>query len=132
MKILFDTNVLISAFIAFKKGSSCYDIIDHAIEEHNLYYTTFIIGEFKQVLQKDFNYPETIINEFVVFITKFFIKGETANRIEPVCRDPKDDQVLADAANNEIDVIITGDKDLLVLKNYKEIKIIAPKGYWKL
>jgi len=132
VKILFDTNVLISAFMAFKKGSICYDIIDHAIEDHDLYYTTFIIGEFKKVLQKDFNYPETIINEFVAFITKFFIKGETANTIENICRDPKDDQVLADAANNDIDIIITGDKDLLVLKNYKKIKIIIPKDYWKL
>jgi predicted nucleic acid-binding protein len=40
--------------------------------------------------------------------------------------------VLADAVINEIEVIITGDKDLLDLKNYKGIKIISPKEYWNL
>ena len=110
----------------------CYDIIDHAIEGHELYYTNFIIAEFKKVLREDFNYPETVIHEFAAFITRFFIKGETAHTIENVCRDSKDDQVLADAASNDIDVIITGDKDLLVLKSYKEIKIITPNDYWKL
>ena len=132
MKILFDTNILISAFLAFKRGRICYDIIDHAVESHQLYYTSFIIGEFKKVFREDFNYPETVINEFAAFITRFFIKGKTANRAENVCRDPKDNQVLADAANNDIDLIITGDKDLLVLKKYKGIKIIIPGNYWKL
>ena len=132
MKILFDTNVLISVFLAFKKGCMCYDIIDHAIENHQLYYTNYIIAEFRKVFQEDFNYPETVINEFAAFVTRFFIKGKTAETIENVCRDPKDDPVLADAASNAIDVIVTGDKDLLVLKNYKGIKIMMPKDYWKL
>jgi len=132
MKILFDTNVLISVFLAFKRGCMCYDIIDHAIENHQLYYTSYIIAEFRKVFREDFNYPETVINEFAAFITRFFIKGKTAETIENVCRDPKDDQVLADAASNAIDVIVTGDKDLLVLKNYKGIKVMMPRDYWKL
>jgi putative PIN family toxin of toxin-antitoxin system len=132
MRILFDTNVLISAFLAFKRGSMCYDIIDHAVESHELYYTNFIIAEFKKVFREDFDYPETVINEFVAFITRFFIKGETAETTEKICRDPKDDQVLSDAVNNDIEVIITGDKDLLVLRKHKSIKIISPRDYWKL
>lgn len=73
MKILFDTNVLVTAFMAFKTGSICYDIIDHAIEYHELYYTDFIIDEFKRVFQEDFHYPKTVMSEFVTFIQKFFI-----------------------------------------------------------
>lgn len=132
MKILFDTNVLISAFMAFKKGSICYDIIDHAIEDHDLCYTAFIIDEFKRVFKEDFHYPESVINEFIAFITKFFTKGDTADSAENICRDPKDNQVLADAVTNDMDIIITGDKDLLELENYKGIKIIAPQDYWNL
>ena len=118
--------------MAFKKGSICYDIIDHSIEGHTLYYTAFIIDEFKSVFKEDFHYSESVINEFIAFITKFFTKGDTADSTENICRDPKDNQVLSDAANNDIDVIITGDKDLLELKNYKGIKIITPRDYWKL
>jgi len=132
MKIFFDTNVLISTFLSFKKGHMCYDVIDHAVETHQLYYSSFILDEFRNVLQKNFNYPEALISDYTAFITRFLSKGQTAKTAEKVCRDPKDDQVLADAVNNAIDIIVTGDKDLLVLKNYKGIKILNPKDYWKL
>lgn len=129
MRILFDTNVLVSAFMA---GSSCYDVIEHSIDEHEIYYTAFVIDEFKRVFRNDFGYPEAVINELVRFITKFFIKGKTASTVENVCRDSNDNQVLADTVVNDIEIIITGDKDLLDLKTYKGIKIITPREYWEL
>ena len=132
MKILFDTNVLISIFLAFKEGSSCYDVIDHAIEYHQLYYTQFIMEEFKRVFKEDFQYPESVIDKFTAFITTFFTKAGSSDRVENVCRDSKDDQIFADALANNIEVIVTGDNDLLVLDAHEGIKIITPKDYWKL
>jgi len=129
MKILFDTNVLVAAFL--RSGSS-YDVIEQAIHEHEIYYTTFIIGEFRRVFKDKFHYTALVVNEFVVFIEKFFIKGVTAVAIENICRDSDDDQVLADAIINKIDIIITGDKDLLDLKTHKGIRIIHPNEYWNL
>lgn len=129
MKILFDTNVLIAAFL---KGGSSYEVIEEAIHEHEIYYTTFVISEFRRVLRNKFHYPKSLINEFVIFIEKFFIKGITADIIDNICRDSVDDQVLADGAINQVNVIITGDKDLLNLKTHKEIRIIHPSEYWNL
>lgn len=129
MKILFDTNVLVAAFI---RGGSSYDVIEQAIHEQEIYYTTFIIAEFRRVFKNKFHYPGSIINEFVIFIKKFFIKGITADVIENICRDPEDDQVLADGVINGVNVIITGDKDLLDLKTHKGIRIIHPNEYWNL
>ncbi len=45
---------------------------------------------------------------------------------QPVCRDPDDDQVLALATAAEVDLIVSGDKDLLSLTNFQGIPIIAP------
>lgn len=129
MKILFDTNVLVSAFIT---GGSSYEVIEHALHECDIYYTAFIINEFRRVFKNKFHYPESVINEFALFIHKFFLKGDTAGAISNVCRDSDDDQLLADAVINGIDVIITGDKDLLDLRNHKGIKIIHPIDYWNL
>jgi len=44
----------------------------------------------------------------------------------PVCRDPDDDHVLACAIAANVDCIITGDNDLLVLKHYRHIPIVTP------
>ena len=46
-----------------------------------------------------------------------------------VCRDPDDDNILAAAESGKCDCIITGDKDLLVLKAYKGIDILNPREF---
>jgi uncharacterized protein len=43
----------------------------------------------------------------------------------PVCRDPDDDDVLACALAAQVDVIVSGDKDLLVLGSFEGIPIVT-------
>ena len=45
---------------------------------------------------------------------------------QPVCRDPKDDMVLALALAAQVDLIVSGDNDLLVLHPFKDIPIFSP------
>ncbi len=45
---------------------------------------------------------------------------------QPVCRDPDDDAVLACALAAQADLIVSGDADLLVLKQFQNIRIITP------
>jgi len=40
-------------------------------------------------------------------------------------------KILVDAFLNQIDLIVSGNKDLLVLKNYKEIKIVSPHNFFE-
>jgi predicted nucleic acid-binding protein len=42
----------------------------------------------------------------------------------PVCRDPDDDAVLALAA--DVDFIVSGDNDLLVLQTFEGIPVLSP------
>lgn len=45
---------------------------------------------------------------------------------EPVCRDPDDDLVLALALAAKVDLIVSGDNDLLSLGSFEGIPIVAP------
>jgi predicted nucleic acid-binding protein len=45
---------------------------------------------------------------------------------QPVCRDPDDDEVLALAIAAKVELIVTGDKDLLSMKGFAGIPILAP------
>lgn len=45
---------------------------------------------------------------------------------QPVCRDPDDDQVLALAIAAKVELIVSGDNDLLLLGSFEGIPIIAP------
>lgn len=44
----------------------------------------------------------------------------------PVCRDEDDDNILALAVTGNCALIITGDKDLLVLKQFDKVEILSP------
>ena len=129
MKLLFDTNVLISGFVS--RGYS-FDVIKDSIYKYEIYYTNYLLKEIQNVLSTKFSLSDSAIHFAGSVVKKYFIKGKTSCSVEKICRDPNDNQVLADAVINKIDVIITGDKDLLELNNYKGIKIISPKEYWKL
>lgn len=47
-------------------------------------------------------------------------------RPQPVCRDPDDDELLALALAAKVDLIVSGDKDLLSLRGFQGIPIVAP------
>jgi putative PIN family toxin of toxin-antitoxin system len=50
-------------------------------------------------------------------------------KITGICRDVDDDNVLACALAAKADYLVTGDADLLVLKNFRGIKIISPRDF---
>ena len=45
---------------------------------------------------------------------------------KPVCHDPDDDEVLALAIAAKVELIVSGDKDLLSLGSFEGIPILAP------
>jgi putative PIN family toxin of toxin-antitoxin system len=49
----------------------------------------------------------------------------------PVCRDPDDDAVLALAQAARVDLIVSGDSDLLTLASHEGIPILSPQGALK-
>jgi uncharacterized protein len=46
--------------------------------------------------------------------------------VQPVCRDPDDDAVLALAIASQADLVISGDDDLLSLGSFEGIPILTP------
>lgn len=53
---------------------------------------------------------------------------DTGN-VTGVCRDPGDDTVLAAAVEGRASAIVTGDDDLLTLREYNGIIIVAPRPF---
>ena len=128
MKILLDTNVLVSGFVT--RGQT-FDVVKDALYRHEVYTTDYLLHEFRCALNaKFFELSPRTKDLLAEVVEKYFIRGLTAPKTIPICRDPKDDQVLADALVNGVDLILTGDKDLLYLKIYEGIRILSPKDYW--
>ena len=93
---------------------------------------TKIIGEIFEVMSRPkFNTATEIIERYVYAIEKLGRKIFITGTIKGVCRDKKDDDKIECAVLCDADYLIAGDDDLLVLNEYKNLKIITVKDYLK-
>lgn len=130
MKALFYTNVLIAAFLA--EGLCSKILLRAKSGQFELYTCPFIMREFGEKLENKFSATKAEIREAVALVKEisFMVDPNEINAaVGGVCRDSKDDFVLACALAAKADYIVTGDADLLVIKEYKTVKIIAPRGF---
>ena len=128
MKAVFDTNVLIAAFLT---EGLCSGLLLRARKQaFNLVLCDDIIGEFQGILTKKFKLSSSDISEITTIVTEATseILHQTAS-LGRICRDPDDDMVIACAVDANADYIVTGDEDLLILKRYKDIVIINPRNF---
>ena len=128
MKIFFDTNVLVAAFISH---GACAELFDHCLKNHTSYTSEFVVNELLGKLTGKFKLPEAKVLWASNHIrTHAIITGE-ALLSTPFSRDRDDDHILAAAIKADVDCIITGDNDLLDLKKVHGIPIISPRDFWK-
>jgi len=128
MKLVLDTNIFISAFYW---GGNAQKIIDRIITGlDELYVSDKILEEIFEVMTRPkFKTDQETIDKYIKTIEKDCKKVFTEGRIKGICRDKDDDDKLECGIICNADYIITGDDDLLVLENYKSIKIITPGDY---
>ena len=126
LKVVLDTNVIISSILF---GGKPKKIIRLIIEGKIVPITsTSLQSELTEVLVKKFAF-----NSQKLKLQERLIK-ENFKVINPsitldVVSDKDDNRVLEAALEGKCDFIITGDQDLLQLKNYKGIQIITPDKF---
>ncbi|MCL1998667.1 MAG: putative toxin-antitoxin system toxin component, PIN family [Turicibacter sp.] len=110
MRIMVDTNILLSAFLF--KSKMMWKIVEKIGENHTLVICKYIIAEFRKVASK--KAPNSIdVDE--IFSSFAYEEVETAEWQEYMgsLRDEDDKPILASAILADVDMIVTGDKDFL-------------------
>ncbi|MDH7512241.1 MAG: putative toxin-antitoxin system toxin component, PIN family [Clostridiales bacterium] len=128
MRAVFDTNVLVSAFAA--EGLCVRLLIRANRREFDLFISPTIAKEFESALTRKVSLSPEETREALLLL------GEAARTCDPakrnirvigVCRDEADHAVLEAALACRAEFIVTGDKDLLELKEFRRIKIMTPR-----
>lgn len=128
MKAVFDTNVLIAAFVT--EGICSRLLIRGRKKQFDLILCPFILQEFKHVLTSKFLLNRNETREILKLVSEAMHSLiHPAEPVSGICRDANDDKILACALAAKVDYLVTGDTDLLELKAFKEIKIIMPKDF---
>jgi putative PIN family toxin of toxin-antitoxin system len=125
VRVLFDTNVLFSAFTA---QGFCEEILERAIDRCVLVWSSPLRDELKHTLTRKVKLTVQA-NQAIAALEDLCEMVELSPLKEPVCRDPDDDVVLATALAGKVSYLVTGDQDLLVLHPYAGISIIAPRSF---
>ena len=128
MRVLLDTNVLIAAFIA--RGNSS-EVFDRCLASHDIITSQWMLDELEEKLSGKFHFSKSEVKGVVGLVRGNAELVEPEGLGERVCRDADDDNVLAAALAGKARCIVTGDNDLLSLKNYRGIRILSPTGFWQ-
>jgi putative PIN family toxin of toxin-antitoxin system len=125
VKLVVDTNVLVAGLVS---EGLCRDIVKRRLLAFELFSSRALLDELAEKLHEKFglnpsNLPLLQIYEDEATV----VKPKPLAR--PACRDVDDDEVLATAVAAHAEIILTGDNDLLVLKEFQGIKILSPRQF---
>lgn len=127
LKLVLDTNTIISAF--FWEGNEAELLRKIEQGKAKLYVTIEILKEVEEVIKRS-KFNEVMrkanltldqIMQKIVSLSHLVIASKLNIK---ACRDEKDNKFLECAESSKADYLISGDEDLLSLKEYKGITII--------
>ena len=102
------------------------------LTEHTLVTDEVVLRELGRVLRKRIGLPLGAVNEIDQFLREHEVAPKPATRAAVPKRDPDDQWVMASAIESRVDVLVTGDRDLLDIASDAPIKIVDPRGFWDL
>jgi putative PIN family toxin of toxin-antitoxin system len=127
VKLVFDTNIFISAIViphskaekAVLKVIECYD---------SLIISRDIINEVLSVLSAKFHRDREAISHVAIYLSDLAQIVNPTKRIH-IFKDDPDNRVIECALYGKADAIVTGDKEMLKMKEFEGIKIMSLKEY---
>ncbi|MBY0493574.1 MAG: putative toxin-antitoxin system toxin component, PIN family [Cyanobacteria bacterium] len=128
-RVVFDTNVFVSGLLF--RDSVPGQAIKSAVVQATVVATDATVAELISVLlqPKLDKYASRVTRQAMLDRVLPLLTMVSVAQIVQACRDPKDDKFLEAAVNGSADVIVSGDKDLLVLDPYAGIAIVTPVAY---
>ncbi len=128
MRVVFDTNVLVAAFVA--EGICSKLLTRGRKKQFHLIVCPVILQEFDRVLIKKFSATRNETRSALQIVSEAIHSVvHPSQSVQSVCRDPDDEAILACALEARADYLVTGDVDLLKLKVFKGIRIVTPRNF---
>ncbi len=88
-----------------------------------------IVNEYETVLSNLLNHQQDLVARILETIGMHAEYVQPVKLPKPLCRDPNDEMFIATAFAGKVDFLVSGDKDLLVLKNDLDLKIVNPRQF---
>ena len=127
MKVVFDTNVLVSA-LAFPGGRG-EEALQRIVEERDeLVLSKPILDQLLGILGRKFSRDAEALAHVAVFLSELGSVAKPRRRLRVVADDP-DNRVLECALAGRVNAIATGDRALLALREFRGVRIISLREF---
>jgi putative PIN family toxin of toxin-antitoxin system len=126
MRVVFDTNIFISALVL--PGSQAEKAIQKIIERDTLLISKAIINEVLLVLSRKFSRDPEELSRVAVHLAELGEMVRPAKKVS-VLQDEEDNRIIECALGGRADIIVTGDKEILAMKEYGGTGIISLREY---
>lgn len=113
MRVVFDTNVLVSAFLA---RGLCADLLRLVLTEHTLVTSEVVLAELRDVLSRKGRLPAQQIEAIEAFLREHPVAPSPAQPFELGLVDADDEWVVASAVLVQADLFVTGDQGVLACR----------------
>lgn len=129
MRILIDTNIVISGL--FFHGLPNQLLSELNFEKFNVCINDEIFDEYRTQIDKKVLKPKYRLDRELR--QKFFSSLQSFKKVSDlkVCRDPKDDKFINCAIDAKAIYIVSGDNDLLTLKNFAGVEIVTAQEFYE-
>ncbi len=127
MRVVFDTNIFVSAFVI--PGGLADKALLNIIEgRDDLVLSKAILDELLSVLVAKFSRDEDEISRIALFLSAIAEWTKPTETID-ILKDEPDNRILECASCGKAGVIVTGDKEMLRLGSFRGVKILSLKAY---
>lgn len=127
VKVVLDTNIYLSGIIF---GGNSRHILDLVIEKRiAVFISPVILLEISQKLERKFGWNKEQVITAIKIVSKTAFLVYPNQKLHVVKADKNDNKIIEAAVESGANFIITGDKHLLQIKKYQEIKIISPSQF---
>lgn len=127
MRVMLDTNVLLSALLF--PGARMNRMMQCIFEEHRLVLSSFVVDELLYVVRRKFPAKEKTIDRLLSSMSYelVYTPAEMKTGLFEI-RDEKDYPVLYTAIVEDVDILITGDKDFAEV-DIERPEILTPAAF---
>jgi putative PIN family toxin of toxin-antitoxin system len=128
VRLVLDSNVWLAALTTDGACRHLWRTVQH---DSIVCVSAHILNEIEEKLHLKFGFHSRHAHLLTLFVARHCEAIKIISAVS-ICRDPADNSILATAQDGNCSHLITGDKDLLVLKCFENISIITPREFSEL
>ena len=115
-----------AAFVA--RGLSA-DLLRLVLSEHDLVIPEVVAEEFRRVLSTKLKADQSALSGVEAIFERCSVVPNSNVPCPISLRDPDDERVLAGALSAGVEILVSGDQDLLVVAEESPLRILSPRGF---